>query len=155
VPTSVPTREVYWNIQGVWIMYALFVVTAVVFAYGAWRQYQLIRVGKPANRFDRPGDRVKALFEHAFGQVRTLRRKYAGLSHVAFSWGFVILFLGTVVVFIHEDLGAINPAFQIMQGGFYLWFQSLALDLFGLAAIVGVAMALLRRGGVAARRDWL
>ena len=67
----------------------------------------------------------------------------------------MILFLGTVVVFIHEDLGAISPAFQIMQGGFYLWFQSLTLDLFGLAAIVGVGMAWLRRSGVVARRDRL
>src|SRR6266536_759492 len=155
MPTSVPTREVYWNIQGIWIMYALLVVTAVVFGYGAWRHYQLVRAGKPENRFDRPGERLKALLGHALAQGRTLSRKYAGLSHVAFSWGFVILFLGTVVVFIHEDLGAISSAFQIMQGGFYLWFQSLTLDLFGVAAIVAVGMALLRRSGVVARRDRL
>jgi Fe-S oxidoreductase len=155
MPTSVPTREVYWNIQGVWIMYALVIVAAVVFGYGAYRYYQLLMAGKPENRFDNPGARVRALLAHAVAQGRTLRRRYAGLSHVLFSWGFVILFLGTVVVFIHEDIGTFFPIFQIMQGNFYLWFQSLTLDLFGLGAIVGVAMAMLRRAGMAARNDRL
>ena len=31
MPTTVPTREVYWNIQGIWIMYALVVVMTIVF----------------------------------------------------------------------------------------------------------------------------
>ena len=39
------------------------------------------------------------------------------------------VFLGTVVVFIHEDLGTFIPALQIMQGNFYLWFQSLTLGM--------------------------
>jgi Fe-S oxidoreductase len=155
MPTTVPTREVYWNIQGIWIMYALVVVTAIVFVYGAYRYCQLLMAGKPESRFDRRGARLRALLAHALAQGRTLRRRYAGLSHLLFSWGFVILFLGTVVVFIHEDLGHISSVFQIMQGEFYLWFQSLTLDLFGLGAIVGVAMALLRRAGVEARRDRL
>jgi Fe-S oxidoreductase/nitrate reductase gamma subunit len=156
VPTTVPTREVYWNIQGIWIMYALVVVMTIAFGYGAYRYYRLLSVGKPANRFDRPGERVKALFEHALAQVRTIHRRYSGLSHLAFSWGFVILFIGTVVVFIHEDIGTFIPALRIMQGDFYLWFQSLTLDIFGLAAIVGLALTMLRRfGGPDARRDRL
>jgi Fe-S oxidoreductase/nitrate reductase gamma subunit len=156
VPTTVPTREVYWNIQGIWIMYALVVIMTIVFGYGAYRYYRLLSVGKPANRFDRPGERIKALLGHALAQGRTIQRKYSGLSHLAFSWGFVILFIGTVVVFIHEDLGTFIPALRIMQGNFYLWFQSLTLDIFGLAAIIGLALTMLRRyGGPDARRDRL
>src|SRR3954462_10801009 len=90
MPTTVPTREVYWNIQGIWIMYALVVVTAIVFGYGAYRYYRLLMAGKPENRFDRPGDRLRALLAHALAQGRPLRRRYAGLSHLLFSWGFVI-----------------------------------------------------------------
>ena len=48
MPTTVPTREVYWNIQGIWIMYALVVVMTIVFGYGAYRYYRLLSVGKPA-----------------------------------------------------------------------------------------------------------
>src|SRR5215213_5017473 len=119
VQPAVPTREVYWNIQGIWIMYALAVVTMLVFAYGAYRYWRIISIGKSDDRFDRPGDRLRAFLEHAVVQGRTLRRRYAGTSHWMFSWGFVILTIGTIVVMIHEDLGAVSPAFQIMQGPFY------------------------------------
>src|SRR5438874_13455041 len=78
VPTTVPTREVYWNIQGIWIMYALVVVMTIVFCYGAYRYYRLLSVGKPANRFDRPADRLKALLAHVVAQGRTVQRRYSG-----------------------------------------------------------------------------
>ncbi|MCC6178121.1 MAG: hypothetical protein IT305_22695 [Chloroflexi bacterium] len=155
MPPGVPTREVYWNIHNIWIMYAVFGVMMVAFVYGAYRYYRLLSCGKPEWRLDRPGERLWGLLEHAVIQVRTLRAHYAGSAHWMFSWGFVILFIGTTVVFIHEDLGYFSPIFKIMQGDFYLWFQSLTLDIFGLAAIVGIAMAQLRRGGVMARRDRL
>jgi Fe-S oxidoreductase len=156
VPTTVPTREVYWNIQGIWIMYALVAIATVAFGYGAYRYFRLLTVGKPAHRSDRPGARLKALLEHAVLQARTLQRRYSGLAHLLFSWGFVVLFVGTVVVMIHEDFGYFHPVFRIMQGDFYLWFQSLTLDILGLGAVTGVAMTMLRRvGGPEPRRDRL
>ncbi|MFN8634843.1 MAG: (Fe-S)-binding protein [Chloroflexota bacterium] len=156
MPTTVPTREVYWNIQGIWIMYVLVAVATAVFCYGAYRYYRLLSVGKPADRFDRPGQRVKELLAHAFAQGRTIQRRYSGLSHLAFSWGFVVLFIGTVVVMIHEDLGSFFPVFRIMQGNFYLVFQSLTLDVLGLGAVIGLALTMLRRfGGPEARHDRL
>lgn len=156
MPTTAPTREVYWNIQGIWIMYALVVVTTIVFAYGAYRYYKLLVAGQPADRFDRPRDRIMAVLKHAVGQGRTLQRRYSGFAHLLFSWGFVVLFIGTVVVFIHEDLGYLHPMFRIMQGDFYLWFQSLFLDILGLGAVIGLTMTMLRRfGGPEARTDRL
>jgi Fe-S oxidoreductase/nitrate reductase gamma subunit len=129
-------------------MYAMLVVCLGVFGYGCYRHYQILRLGKPEQRLDNARERLKGLAVHALGQGRTLRKRLVGGSHWLFSWGFVVLFIGTTVVFIHEDLHI-----PIMQGQFYLWFQSLTLDLFGLGAIVGVAMALLRRYG--GRRDRL
>jgi Fe-S oxidoreductase/nitrate reductase gamma subunit len=156
VPTTVPTREVYWNIQGIWIMYALTAVMTAVFLYGAYRYYRLLVSGQPADRFDRPRERAMLVIKHALAQGRTLQRRYSGFSHLLFSWGFVVLFIGTVVVFIHEDLGYLHPAFKIMQGDFYLWFQSLFLDILGLGAVVGLAMTMARRfGGPEARTDRL
>ena len=43
MPTTVPTREVYWNIQGIWIMYALVVVMTIVFTAGAIVAYDPAR----------------------------------------------------------------------------------------------------------------
>ena len=54
--------------------------------------------------------------------------------------GFGLLFIGTLVVMADADFGL-----PIMQGAFYLYFQSLALDIAGLCAVTGLAMALCRR----------
>ncbi len=139
---DVPTRAVYWNIQGVWLMYVLLAIALAVLAYGVYQYYRALALGKPEDRLDHPAERARYFFAHAVGQGRTLRERYSGTMHLLFSVGFVVLFVGTVVVFIHEDLGL-----RIMQGQFYLWFQSLALDVFGLLAIVGVLMAIFKRFG--------
>ena len=82
MPTTAPTREVYWNIQGIWIMYALVVVATAVFVYGAYRYYRLLVAGKPADRFDHPADRLKAVLAHAITQGRTRQRRYSGVEHL-------------------------------------------------------------------------
>src|SRR5690606_41029474 len=69
-----------------------------------------------------------------------LRERRAGLAHLAFSWGFLVLTLATVAVFLQHDLGI-----PILSGNFYLYFQSLAVDLFGFAAIIGVLYVLYQR----------
>ena len=135
-----PTREVYWNISAIWLMYVLLIPTILVFAYGIYRHYRLWSLGKSENRFVPVSERIKGLLVYALGQARLLRNIYGGLFHTLIFFGFVILFLGTVVVVIHEDLDL-----RIMQGNFYLFFQSLTLDVFGLLCILGVLIALFHR----------
>ncbi len=151
VDPSTPTREVYWNIghQYLWVMYLLLVITVGVMAYAVYRYVRMIAPGKPADRFGQVGERLRAFVVHGIGQGRTLRRRYSGLSHAAFSFGFVALLIATTVVFIHEDLNL-----RIMQGAFYLWYQSLIVDVLGGLAIVGVLMAIGKRFAVG-RRDRL
>ena len=72
--------------------------------------------------------------------TRTWRRRYAGSFHALLFWGFIILTVATTVVLIDYDFGI-----PIMHGWFYLYFQSLIVDLFGAAAIVGTVMAAWRR----------
>jgi Fe-S oxidoreductase/nitrate reductase gamma subunit len=135
-----PTREIYWNISAVWVMYALLVPTLLISGYGFYLRYRLWRLGKPEQRFDHTVQRLKQLLVYAFGQRRVLKNAFAGLFHTLIFFGFAILFIGTLVVVIHEDFG-----FHIMQGNFYLLFQSLALDLFGLLSILGALIALYHR----------
>ncbi len=136
-----PTREVYFNIEQVWVMYVLLAATLAVFGHGCHRRWRLWKAGAPAPVRGAISARLRRLLLQVFGH-RTLLARYraAGLFHLLLFWGFVILFAGTVVVFIHEDLGL-----HIMQGGFYLYFQSLALDLFGVLAVAGVLFALIHR----------
>ena len=92
------TRPVLWNITHVWVMYAMFAVSVVVAVYGVYRRVELWRRGLPANRFDRPLERLKNLFKHALGQRRTIREKYAGFFHTFIYTGFIILAAATTVV---------------------------------------------------------
>ncbi len=136
-----PTREVYFNIHHVWVMYLLLVVTLAVFGYGLYRRWRLWQIGRPANRFDHPRERLAGLFRQTGLHEKLLKRyRGAGLFHFAFFWGFLFLTLGTIVVFIHEDLHI-----HIMQGWFYLIFQSLTLNIFGLLFTVALAAALVNR----------
>ena len=135
-----PTREVYWNVGHVWLMYVLLISTLLLLTYGLYRRYRLWRLGKPEGRCGSVLARLEGLFIYGLGQARLLRRPYAGIFHLLFFSGFVILFLGTLVVLLHEDFGL-----HLMQGAFYLYFQSLALDVFGLLATLGILMAVFRR----------
>lgn len=142
MPLVVPTREIYWNIPstGVVVMYLLAAVALAVFLYGVYRHLRMWRQGRPVARLHPVGPRLAAVLRHVAAHGRLLADRVAGLYHLALFWGFVFLFAGTTVVFIHQDLGV-----RIMQGRFYLYFQSAALDLMGLAATVGVAAALVMR----------
>nr|PZN73751.1 MAG: hypothetical protein DIU55_02365 [Bacillota bacterium] len=135
------TRSVYWNIANSHILYFFFIAAVAVFAYGLWQRIRLWFVGTPEVRWDQVRDRLRRAWRHAALQRRLAQNRVAGVFHLFLSWGFVILFIGTLVVMIHEDL-----RIRIMQGAFYLWFQSLVLDIAGLLALVGAVIAWVRRG---------
>ncbi len=134
------TREVFWNIQYTWLVYVLMVPTLAVFGWGFWLKIRRWRAGQPAARFDRIGERLQLFLRNAAFQGRTIKSRYAGLFHSLVYTGFIVLFLATTVVAIHHD-----TPLHIMKGHFYLIFQSLIVDIFGLFVLVGVALAAVRR----------
>ncbi|HBA39037.1 MAG TPA: iron-sulfur-binding reductase, partial [Deltaproteobacteria bacterium] len=67
-----PTREIYWNISAVWVMYVLLIPTLLIFAYGIYRRFRLWRLGKPEQRCDLVLQRIKGLAVYAFGHARIL-----------------------------------------------------------------------------------
>ncbi len=135
-----PTREVYWNISHHWLMYVLLVPTVAVAGYGVWRHVRQWRRGQPALRFDRPLERCGRLLKMAVLQLSLWRDPLAGALHAMIFWGFITLTAATAVVMIHEDFGI-----HIMQGSFYLYFQSLFVDILGALAVLGTALAGIRR----------
>ncbi len=134
------TRPVLWNITNVWVMYVMFIVSLAVAGYGLYRRVAMWRRGLPANRFDRPAERLKMLLKHALGQRRTISEKYAGFFHTFIYTGFIILTAATTVVMLDYDFGL-----PIMRGAFYLYFQSFIVDVFGALVLVGVVVAAARR----------
>jgi len=138
--TAEATRQIYWNISHIWVMYALLLPTAAIAGYGVYRHANRWRRGQGAARFDRPADRLKLVIEHAVAQRRTARDAFAGSFHRLITYGFVILTIATTVVALDADFGT-----TIMRGRFYLYFQSLIVDVFGALVMVGVGMAAARR----------
>jgi Fe-S oxidoreductase/nitrate reductase gamma subunit len=135
----IPTREIYWNIPGHNLLYLLFATSLIIFAYGFYRRYRLWRLGQPENRSGHFRKRLLALLKDGLGQVAVLRDTAPGLMHFFIFGGFVILTIGTILVFIQADFSV-----RILFGRFYLWY-SLVLDLFGVLFILGIIFALVRR----------
>ncbi len=137
---SLATREVFWNIAHVWVMYLLFVFALGVAGYGLYRRIARWKLGLPLNRFDRPGARLQMLVKHALAQGRTVREGSAAVFHTLIYTGSIILTIATTVVFLDYDLGV-----PLMRGRFYLYFQSFLVDIFGAFVVVGVLIAIIRR----------
>src|SRR5713101_10157574 len=93
--TAEATRQIYWNISHIWVMYALLLPTATIAGYGVYRHTNRWRRGQGAARFDRPADRLKLVLNHAVAQRRTARDAFAGFFHRLITYGFVILTIAT------------------------------------------------------------
>ena len=143
---QIPFRDTFWNVPG-WAQVALYVgavVALAVFDHGLWKRVSLWRAGLPEDRFDRIPDRVRLVATHALGQVRTLSQAYPGVMHAIMFWGFLALFMGTVLAIIDYDITLPLFGVKILKGWFYLFYETV-LDLFGLFFVIGLGMAVWRR----------
>jgi len=143
---SVPFRDTFWNVPG-WAQVALYVgavVAVTVFVYGLAQRVRLWRGGRPEHRFDRIPERIALVLKHALGQARTLSQAYPGVMHAMVFWGFLALFMGTVLATIDYDITLPFFDYKLLRGPFYLAYEAV-LDLFGLFFVLGLGMALWRR----------
>lgn len=116
--------------------FLLIIITLGFLSYGTWRRIRLWRIGKPANRSDNPRERLVSVFRFGIAQTKILKENYPGLIHLLIFWGFLIPLLVAFLVAI-----GLMPSFPKTLS----YLLSLLLDLCGLAAIVGVILALHRR----------
>ncbi len=70
-----------------------------VFAWSAWRRWQLLRIGPPGPAPDRLGERLRRTVRFAIGQQRLMRYRFAGLAHKAIFFGFLVLLLRSLILF--------------------------------------------------------
>jgi Fe-S oxidoreductase len=143
---SIPFRDTFWNVPS-WAQIALYVGGALAIAYlvyGLYQRVMLWRQGLPEDRLDRIPKRLGLVATHALGQVRTLSQAYPGIMHAIMFWGFLALFMGTVLATIDWDIALPLFGYKLLKGDFYLFYETV-LDLFGLFFVVGLGMALWRR----------
>lgn len=142
VLAAVATRPVHWDVGPALVafMYASMGVALLVFAYGVWRRLRIWRLGRRVAVWDRPGLRLRRMLA-AVAQATVLRKPFPGTVHTVFYAGFLVLFAATVMVFLDYDLGLTGT----YHGAFYLWFESLTVDVFGLLFLLFLAVAAYRR----------
>src|SRR3990172_1261407 len=124
------------------IFLVVFVLAMGLFSWSVTRLIKHLRVGKPENRFDKPGTRLMKVLTVAFGQSKLLREPVAGLMHFFIFWGFVVL-LSAVLESIAEG---IIPGFTAAALGDGLYdLLAVLQELFVGLVIVSVIVALFRR----------
>ena len=132
------TREVLFNVgHGLrWFLYVSTIIVFAIIATGPMRRSKLWHVGKdeaPTGLAAR-----KVFLFYGIGQGKLPNDLYASVMHLFIFWGWVVLFIGTLIIMIHADF------IYFLQGRIYLAYSAI-LDVFGLVAFVGLVMALARR----------
>ena len=140
------TREIYWNVghSVVIPMYFLAAAAAAVLVWGFWKRLPVYRLGKPLNRFDCFEERARNMIDDISGQEKVARVKDGGLPHNLFFWGFMTLFVGTLLVMVQADFFTPLMGVNILSGEFYKAF-SLVLDVAGLLTLLMLAALFVRR----------
>jgi Fe-S oxidoreductase len=136
------------------LWYLLAAFSVAVFAYGVARPVAKYRQGRPGRRVplaELPGrlrTATRTLATHA-----SIKRRdpYAGWAHRGIFYGFVVLFIGTVILAINTDVTEPLFGWTFFKGDFYLAY-SLVLDVFGLALLAGVLAMMVRRAFIRPRK---
>ena len=97
-------------------------------------------MGKPVERFDDVGARVRKEAVLVLGQRKLLQRLVPGLMHAFIFWGFIVLFPTILIAMI----GAVDRHQTIPWLGHQGWFAALA-DLFVVLVLLGVVTAVVIR----------
>jgi len=137
------TAGSFLGISGVVWFWLLTIVGAGAVVFSLSRRFQLLRAGRPENRFDRLGERFKHTLVYAFGQKKMFDDPFAGVYHLLIFYGFLVVGLRTVTMVI-EGLfaGWELPLLHTPVGHAYLFSK----DIFELLVLVGLAFAVWRRG---------
>jgi Fe-S oxidoreductase len=151
--SSLATREVFWNISysGRLVFYAMAILGMAVFGYGVWRHVRKVLSAKPV---EVSWAQVRQGIWRKFGEIAlntdvARRNLLAGFMHRLTMWGFVTLFVGTLIISVEYDVfqGLLGRPHGFWRGSFFLAYE-FVLDTMGVLFLVGLLAALARRYGL-------
>jgi len=143
------TREFYFNVGGPhgfmrWGIYIFMFIAVFYLLYTVIKKVKIWRQGKSELRTDFPEKRIIAVIKYAFLQAKVLKEKYAGILHGSIFFGFVVLFIVTMIIVVQEDFTGLFFNYHFIHGDFYI-IWSLFGDVFGIVVLAGLIMAIYRR----------
>ncbi|HJP64972.1 MAG TPA: (Fe-S)-binding protein [Actinomycetota bacterium] len=138
--TFVPRPSLAFSLVGPAFLALIAAIAGGLFMQRGYLLFQLVRMGRPVNRFDDLPKRLEQETTVVLGQRKLLQRLGPGLMHAFIFWGFLVL-LTTIA----EAVGEIfTRSFAIPLIG-----HSAALgfiqDLFAFLVLVGIEMAVFIR----------
>jgi Fe-S oxidoreductase len=80
------------------VMLLLIAAAHAIFLWSILRRWQLLRVGRFLNRFDRIPERISAVLRYAFAQEKMAYYQPAGIAHKLIFVGFLVLLFRTLVL---------------------------------------------------------
>ena len=126
-------------VPGGLVLLGLMLVGFGAFFVRAWHLLRLLRLGR-AEQIDRPWRHLRDELVIYLGQRKLLTRPYylRGLGHALIFWGFLVITYGSADLLLRGILGRHLPG---TESGVYAW----SLDLFAVAVLASIAIALFRR----------
>ncbi len=126
------------------LVYIVLVISAAIFLYGVY-----LRIKTWFGGFPPPlpplSKAVRNLIVYGVLQRRVLRKPSTGGMHALVFYGFIILFIGTVLRAVEYDITLKLFGQRFLVGDVYLVFK-LFMNIGGLIAIIGLTGLLIRRG---------
>ena len=137
---GIPSREIGFNADHPWAVYAFMAALVGLMGYGFVRHAGLWMVGRPTPGLLREiPHRLRNAARLGLAQDKVRRDRYAGIMHWCIFSSIVVLTIVTAQVAIEADF-----PLKFLHGPYYLFFSFYG-DLFGVIGLIGVGMALYRR----------
>lgn len=159
------SREIFGNISDASkaVFYGLALLAMASFCVGIYRRSRLWKLGVAQKGHKFKFAPLRRIVSDVLLQRRMKGRPRASLAHRLLFRGFLVLFVGTLLIAVEHvlaDLLAREPTNPLFHKGAYYAVYEVTLDLFGLALLAGTTIFMLRRlraGGSFARSapDWI
>jgi len=134
-----PSRTSYWLIQHVWVFYLLAALAVGVFLFGLVIHVSVWIKGIKRQKIPFSWRGISNLFLDSLLGRRIFKGDIAaGTMHILILWGFLGLFVGTVLISVDYWL------FHFLSGSVYIWYST-CLEVVGLMLMIGIVWALIRR----------
>jgi Fe-S oxidoreductase/nitrate reductase gamma subunit len=134
-----PSRTSYWLIQHVWVFYLLAALAVGVFLFGLVIHVSVWIKGIRRQKIPFSWRGISNLFLDSLLGRRIFKGDIAaGTMHILILWGFLGLFVGTVLISVDYWL------FHFLSGSVYIWYST-CLEVVGLMLMIGIVWALIRR----------
>lgn len=108
MPATDIARQMYFNVGGPhgfmrWGIYIFMFAAFIYLGITLYRRIRIWRQGVGELRTDFHEKRIYAFLKYVIFQAKVLRESYAGIFHVSLFWGFIGLFIVTLIIVVQED----------------------------------------------------